>query len=356
MKDDIIRAWGRMLQGERPVLSVEITRECPLTCPGCYAYSSDHLGDSINLRQLSDFSGEALVERFLALVDKHRPLHVSIVGGEPLVRYRELSQILPRLASRQIHAQVVTSAVRPIPHEWMSVPNLEVSVSIDGLQPEHDARRTPATYERILKHIAGLDVTVHCTVTRQQAQRPGYLEEFVAFWSRQEAVRKILVSLYTPQIGEVSAERLEPADRVRVVDDLLSLRSQFPKLAMPRPMVEAYGHPPASPDHCVFAKTTTCISADFHTTIGPCQFGGAPDCSQCGCAASAGLEAVGRHTLPGGVRLSTLLDASLKVGAVVKHARSVFDRQRPRFAAETADRPSGATAAAEIRRSSEPLN
>ena len=28
--------------------------------------------------------------RFMALVDRHRPLHVSIVGGEPLVRYREL--------------------------------------------------------------------------------------------------------------------------------------------------------------------------------------------------------------------------------------------------------------------------
>ena len=154
MRNDIVRAWGRMLQGDRPVLSVEITRECPLTCPGCYAYSSDHLGKSVNLRQLSDFSGDALVERFLALVDEHRPLHVSIVGGEPLVRYRELNQILPRLARRQIHAQVVTSAVRPIPHEWMSVPNLEVSVSIDGLQPEHDVRRKPATYERILKHIA----------------------------------------------------------------------------------------------------------------------------------------------------------------------------------------------------------
>ena len=299
MRDDVVRAWGRILQGDRPVLSVEITRECPLTCPGCYAYSSDHLGDSVNLRQLSDFSGDQLVERFLTLVDEHRPLHVSIVGGEPLVRYKELNQILPRLAGRHIHTQVVTSAVRPIPHEWMSVPNLEVSVSIDGLQPEHDPRRKPATYERILKHIAGLQVTVHCTVTRQQAKRPGYLEEFVAFWSRQEAVRKILVSLYTPQIGEVSDERLEPADRSGVVDDLLSWRSRFPKLAMPRPMVEVYGRPPDSPEHCVFAKTTTCISADFQTTISPFQFGGAPDCSQCGCAPSAGLEAVGRHALPG---------------------------------------------------------
>ena len=64
--------------------------------------------------------------------------------------------------------QVVTSAVRPIPIAWASIPRLQICVSIDGLQPEHDVRRTPATYDRILKHIEGHQITVHCTVTRQQ--------------------------------------------------------------------------------------------------------------------------------------------------------------------------------------------
>ena len=49
----------------------------------------------------------------------------------------------------------------------------QIVVSIDGLQPEHDARRTPATYDRILKHIAGHQITVHCTVTRQQVEPAG---------------------------------------------------------------------------------------------------------------------------------------------------------------------------------------
>ena len=244
--DGLFRAWGKILRGNLPVLSIEITRECPLTCPGCYAYASDHLGDAVNLRQLSDYSGDKLVRRFFALIDQYRPLHVSIVGGEPLVRYRELAKILPRLAARGIHTQVVTSAVRPIPLEWASLPNLDLSVSIDGLQPEHDARRKPATYDRILKHIAGLQVTVHCTVTRQQARRAGYLEEFVTCWSGLDSVRRILVSLYTPQIGEVSDERLTAEDRSRVVANLLSLRTQFPKLAMPKAMVDVYANPPAS--------------------------------------------------------------------------------------------------------------
>ena len=32
--EGIIRAWGRILAGHQPNLSIEITRECPLTCPG----------------------------------------------------------------------------------------------------------------------------------------------------------------------------------------------------------------------------------------------------------------------------------------------------------------------------------
>src|SRR5204862_7394812 len=127
--------------------------------------------------------GQELIDRFMEVVDRYRPLHVSIVGGEPLVRYRELGVILPQLAKRRIHAQLVTSAVREIPAEWRNLFRLSIVVSIDGLQPEHDARRTPATYERILKHIEGHQITVHSTVTRQQVNRDGYFGEFLQFWS-----------------------------------------------------------------------------------------------------------------------------------------------------------------------------
>src|SRR5207248_2238383 len=187
-----------------------------LRCPGCYAYGDDHLGGDVTLREVRDFKGQALIDGVLALIDRHRPLHLSVVGGEPLVRYRELNVLLPILAARGIHVQLVTSAVREIPKEWHGLPRLSIVVSIDGLQPEHDVRRTPATYERVLKHIAGHNITVHCTVTRQQVNRPGYLEEFVRIWSARPSVEKLWVSLYTPQIGEMSAERLSQADRERV--------------------------------------------------------------------------------------------------------------------------------------------
>src|ERR1700755_2708039 len=95
--EGIISAWGRILRGYKPALSIEITRECPLRCPGCYAYGDEHLGGDLPLRDVSDFKGHELIDGVLALVDRHRPLHLSIVGGEPLVRYRELNVLLPIL-------------------------------------------------------------------------------------------------------------------------------------------------------------------------------------------------------------------------------------------------------------------
>lgn len=319
--EGIIRAWGKILSGRRPNLSIEITRECPLRCPGCYAYGDEHLGGGHTLRTLSDRQGPALIDGIIELVDRLRPLHVSLVGGEPLVRYRELDVLLPQLAARGLFVQLVTSAVRPIPAAWASIPRLQICVSIDGLQPEHDARRAPATYDRILKHIAGHQITVHCTVTRQQSGRDGYLEEFVRTWAANPHVRSIWLSLYTPQVGEESPERLTPADRQQVVDTLRGLRERFPKLQMPNQLLDAYLEPPDSPAQCIFARTTACVSADLQTQITPCQFGGRPDCSSCGCMASAGLAAVGRHRLGGLIAIDTLFDGSIRIGEAVAQWR-----------------------------------
>src|SRR5215472_3293385 len=114
----LLAAWKSILTGSTPMLSIEITRECPLHCPGCYAYGKDHLGGEVTLRSLADFRGDALVEGIVRLVRQHRPLHLSLVGGEPLARHRELSQLLPILSEMGVHTMVVTSAVIPIPKEW----------------------------------------------------------------------------------------------------------------------------------------------------------------------------------------------------------------------------------------------
>src|SRR5580698_11117382 len=115
---EVIRAWGRILTGQAPSLSIEITRECPLRCPGCYAYDDDHLGGGATLRSLNDRKGQELIDGVLELVDRLQPLHLSIVGGDPLVRYRELEVMLPELLKRGIHVQIVTSAFRTLGEGW----------------------------------------------------------------------------------------------------------------------------------------------------------------------------------------------------------------------------------------------
>ena len=240
-----------------------------MQCPGCYAYGDQHLGGEITLREVSDYKGQELVDGILGLIDRHRPIHVSLVGGEPLVRYRELNTLLPIMAERGIYTQVVTSAVREIPAEWRGLDRLQIVVSIDGLQPEHDVRRAPATYERILKHIAGHKIIVHCTVTKQQARRQGYLEEFIRFWSERTEIERIWMSLYTPQVGEVSEERLDGAAREQVLADLWKLSTLYSKLQLPKAALEVYANPPSSPEDCIFAQSTTTISANLETAITP---------------------------------------------------------------------------------------
>lgn len=316
----LVRAWGRILLGYTPSLSIEVTRECPLSCPGCYAYGDSHLRGPL-LRQVSDYRGQDLIDGILRLVDLHRPVQVSLVGGEPLVRFRELSVLLPLLSKRGMYTQVVTSAVRPIPREWSEIPRLSVVVSIDGLQPEHDARRKPATYERILKHIDGHRITVHCTITRQMTQSEGYLREFVELWSAKPAVRKIWMSIFTPQVGEGSYEILPPPVRRAVIAELARLQSLFPKLDAPLPLLEVYQKPPQNPAQCTFARTNLSITADLQRRIVPCQFGGNPDCSQCGCVASAGFGAIARRRLPLGVQVGTLYEISNRIGAKIDSFR-----------------------------------
>jgi MoaA/NifB/PqqE/SkfB family radical SAM enzyme len=311
-----------MLGGSAPMLSIEITRECPLRCPGCYAYGENHLGGGVTLRELSDLRGDALVDGVLGLVRKHRPLHVSLVGGEPMIRHKELSRILPALAEMGVFAMVVTSAVIPIPAEWMEIPRLTVAVSVDGLPEDHDPRRTPATYERILKNIEGRRVNIHWTITRAAAGRENYAEEYVSYWDARPEVSRLWVSLYTPQAGEEAPEILTPDDRRAITTRLLALRTRYPKLLFNEVIARGFLAPPRTPSECLFARLSVNYSADFTTQVEPCVFGGTPDCSQCGCAISGALHGMREVRVAGPLTVGHLVRGSIAVGSLVNRVRS----------------------------------
>jgi len=299
------------------MLSIEITRECPLRCPGCYAYGENHLGGETTLRQLNDKRGDELVRGVLQLVDRHKPLHVTLVGGEPMVRHRELSRILPEISRRGIYSMVVTSGIITLPMEWMALKRFTAAISIDGLPEHHNVRRNPATYERILANQAGRRFNVHWTITAQMLARHGYLEKYVRFWSERPEVRDIWVSIYSPQRREVSAERLSREQREYVASELPRLRERYPKLLTPKGYAQALLRPPASPEECTFSRLSKNYSADLKTHVEPCVFGGDPDCSQCGCSASAASHWVSGMSIAGPLKAKHLLQGSMRIGSAV---------------------------------------
>jgi hypothetical protein len=95
---------------------------------------------------------------------------------------------------------------------------------------------------------------------------------------------------------------------------MLLLRRIFPKLDMPEGLIRQFVSPPRDPAECVFALTTRVLSADLKTRVVPCQFGGNPDCSSCGCIASMGLAAVAAHKLGGFLPVGAIFKASVRIG------------------------------------------
>jgi MoaA/NifB/PqqE/SkfB family radical SAM enzyme len=318
---EVLSAWRKILGGAVPMLSIEITRECPLSCPGCYAYGESHLAGGKLLSELNDSRGDALVDGVLQLVRKYRPMHVSLVGGEPLVRHRELSSILPALSAMNVFSLVVTSGIIPIPIEWMNLPRVRVAVSVDGLPEHHDIRRKPATYERILRNLAGRTVNVHWVITRPMLGRPGYLEEYLSFWSQREEVDHVWVSLYTPQIDEESPEKLTPEDRLVVARELPLLAKRYPKFLMNEGVARAFLQPPQNPADCLFSKMSANYSADLQTRVEPCVFGGSPNCRECGCAASSGLHWIREVQVAGPLKVRHFINSSIGVGSFVNRLR-----------------------------------
>jgi len=146
-------------------------------------------------------------------------------------------------------------------------------------------------------------------------KRPGYLAEFLEFWTPRPEIKKVWFSLFTPQVGDQMPEMLTREERVMVIADMVQLRKQYPKLDMPEAVIRQFASPPHSPQECVFALTTQTLSADLTTKITPCQFGGNPDCSSCGCIASMGLAAVAAHKLGGVLSVGSIFKSSMKIGS-----------------------------------------
>ena len=261
----VVQAWGLILQGHRPNLSIEITRECPLRCPGCYAYGDTHLGGDVVLRQLADFKGQELIDGVLDVV-------ASSQAAASVDRRRRAARPVSRARRAAAAAHGAWACTRRssrarcvrFPRAGRTCRSFRCASRSTGLQPEHDVRRAPATYDRILKHIKGQHVTVHCTITRQQT-RPGYVTEFTDFWAKLAGRQAHLVQpVHAAERRAVAGDAAARGSRSASSTRSRRCIAREPKLHDMRPsVVHGYLHPPQNPDECIFAKTTACLSADL---------------------------------------------------------------------------------------------
>ena len=172
-----------------------------------------------------------------------------------------------------------------------------------------------------MRNIRDGRVNVHWTVVRSNVGQAEYMDRYLKFWSERPEVHRIWVSVYTPQVNESSAERLEPEDRIALARYFEGVRGRYPKLLMHKGLLDAFLAPPESPAACLFAKLSVNYTADLRTRVEPCVFGGTPNCAECGCSMSMGMHWLGEYKLAGGIRAKHFVKGSLAVGNAVNRLR-----------------------------------
>ena len=156
----------------------------------CVVQDATHTRTTISVepsvRTLSDFKGDALVQNVLKVVDSAKPLPlVDRSAGDPLVRYRE-SKFCPAVTqprySRPDRNKRISTNPSGLgnhgPHQCCG--SLIDRAASRNMISAASLRRTI----EFSKSIAGHQITVHCTITAQMLDRPGYLDQFLAFWDK----------------------------------------------------------------------------------------------------------------------------------------------------------------------------
>ena len=254
----------------------------------------------MTLREVRDFKGQELVDGVLALVDRHRPAPSVDRRRRTAGPLRELNTLLPLLSQardsrpdrherRARHAARV-ARLAPLPADRLHRrPPARARRTADAghLRTHPEEHRRPPDYGSLHDHApAGEPAGIHRGVPRLLVRRGPKCRR-----SGTASTRRRSAKCPTRFSGRTIASASSTICR--------RMRPRYPKLEVPKELLAVYAEPPQSPDECVFARLTTTISADLTTKISPCQFGGTPDCSNCGCMASAGMAAIARHRVFG---------------------------------------------------------
>jgi radical SAM protein with 4Fe4S-binding SPASM domain len=169
-------------------LAWESTLRCNLDCLHC---GSDCLKDNAaGGDEISAVEMKGILKDIAEVYDPDQ-ITVPLIGGEPLVRRRDILDVGSYAASLGYHWGIVTNALllnQDTIKELKAAGLQAISVSVDGIEADHDAqRRRPGLHKIVVLALQGLledpfyrKFDVICCVTKINIERlEGFLEDLL---------------------------------------------------------------------------------------------------------------------------------------------------------------------------------
>jgi uncharacterized protein len=131
-------------------LVMNLTNQCNLSCQYCYEFGADKVATPEGKPKFMDFeTAKASVDFLLAESGDRRAIHITFFGGETLMNYPLLKQVVTyanqraKEQGRTIDFSLTTNAtlLTPAIIEFLSENHIGVTVSMDGPKEMHDRLR-----------------------------------------------------------------------------------------------------------------------------------------------------------------------------------------------------------------------
>jgi uncharacterized protein len=131
-------------------LVLNLTNQCNLSCQYCYEFGADKVATPEGKPKFMDFeTAKASVDFFLGQAGGRRSVHITFFGGETLMNFPLLKQVVAYAneaagsAAKSIDFSLTTNATLLTPKivEFLSANRIGVTVSIDGPREVNDSLR-----------------------------------------------------------------------------------------------------------------------------------------------------------------------------------------------------------------------
>ena len=265
---DLVQVLGcearRLAVGTAHTAMIDITDVCNLRCPHCYYFHK--------LRDLAqEPAAEVWEERFRGLYRDGVRI-VLLLGGEPALR----QDVLWRADKVFPFVDVCTNGTVKIP-TWF---RHRIFLSLDGGPEMHDALRGKGVFSRVMDNYRGDPrVLIHMMLGKANYKD---LETLVRT-ARENGLRGLCCSLYSPVQGEEDPLMLSPDQRRAVLDEIRRVRSLFPGVVRMSDRVLAWYVAEHDIRSCYWGRSVLHSDVSWRKRL--CA--GQANCAQCGCLSGA---------------------------------------------------------------------